>query len=111
MKSFFHDFRVFCLSGFRHVSGFCVFLQSLYFSVGAIFGLKSDTKYQALYDVGSNFFGTNKLLFVPNATFGLKAVLDGILDSSQVVPNGGLSGLHTVAYLAPLYGATKRLLK
>ena len=53
----------------------------------------------SLYEA-ENFFGTKNVVLIPNATCGLKSILDTLKTKNS-----------NFAYLSPLYGATQKLLK
>ena len=52
------------------------------------------------YEVLEEFFKTDKIVMTPNCTFGMKAVLERVI----------ADGHKIVAQLAPIYGATQKLL-
>jgi len=53
------------------------------------------------YDILEDFFGTEKLVLVPNCTFGLKTVIEHLVREKR----------HKVlAQLTPVYGATQKLM-
>jgi len=54
------------------------------------------------YEVLEDFFGTDKIVLVPNCTIGLRSVMERLIQEKKH---------RVIAQLSPLYGATQKLLE